>query len=58
VSTPAVSGGRYRLEQPLGHGGMATVYLARDEQLDRAVAVKLLAENLADDATFRKRFLR
>jgi eukaryotic-like serine/threonine-protein kinase len=58
VSAPAVSGGRYRLEQPLGHGGMATVYLARDEQLDRAVAVKLLAENLADDATFRKRFLR
>ena len=58
MSAPAVSGGRYRLEQPLGHGGMATVYLARDEQLDRAVAVKLLAENLADDATFRKRFLR
>jgi serine/threonine protein kinase len=58
VSAPVVSGGRYRLEQPLGHGGMATVYLARDEQLDRAVAVKLLAEKLADDATFRKRFLR
>jgi serine/threonine protein kinase len=58
VSAPAVSGGRYRLERPLGRGGMATVYLAHDEQLDRAVAVKLLAENLADDATFRKRFLR
>jgi eukaryotic-like serine/threonine-protein kinase len=58
VSAPAVSGGRYRLVQPLGHGGMATVYLARDEELDRAVAVKLLAENLADDASFRKRFLR
>jgi eukaryotic-like serine/threonine-protein kinase len=58
VSRPVVSGGRYRLEHPLGHGGMATVFLARDEELDRPVAVKLLAENLADDAAFRKRFLR
>jgi serine/threonine protein kinase len=58
VSVPVVSGGRYRLAEPLGHGGMATVYLARDEELDRPVAVKLLAENLADDAALRKRFLR
>jgi serine/threonine protein kinase len=58
VSVPVVSGGRYRVEQPLGHGGMATVYLAHDEELDRPVAVKLLAENLADDAALRKRFLR
>jgi serine/threonine protein kinase len=58
VSKPVGSGGRYRLEHPLGHGGMATVFLARDEELDRPVAVKLLAENLADDAAFRKRFLR
>ena len=58
MSAPAVSGGRYRLGQPLGHGGMAAVYLARDEELDRAVAVKLLAENLAGDVALRKRFLR
>jgi eukaryotic-like serine/threonine-protein kinase len=37
---------------------MATVYLARDEELDRLVAIKLLAENLAGDAAFRERFLR
>jgi serine/threonine-protein kinase len=37
---------------------MATVYLARDSELDRPVAVKLLAENLAGDAAFRRRFLR
>jgi serine/threonine-protein kinase len=50
--------GRYRLEQPLGHGGMATVYLAHDEELHRPVAIKLLAEHLSGDADFRKRFLR
>src|SRR3954452_60390 len=50
--------GRYRLERPLGHGGMATVYLAQDEELHRPVAVKLLAENLAGNADFRVRFLR
>jgi eukaryotic-like serine/threonine-protein kinase len=50
--------GRYRLERPLGHGGMATVYLARDEELHRPVAIKLLAENLANDPAFRERFLR
>jgi eukaryotic-like serine/threonine-protein kinase len=37
---------------------MATVYLAHDAELDRPVAVKLLAESLAGDAAFRRRFLR
>jgi eukaryotic-like serine/threonine-protein kinase len=37
---------------------MASVYLARDTDLDRPVAVKLLAENLAGDESFRERFLR
>ena len=58
MSTEAVAAGRYRLVRPLGHGGMATVYLGRDSELDRPVAVKLLAENLAGDAAFRQRFLR
>jgi serine/threonine protein kinase len=54
----AVAEGRYRLERPLGHGGMATVYLGRDSELDRPVAVKVLAEDLAGDDAFRKRFIR
>jgi eukaryotic-like serine/threonine-protein kinase len=53
-----LAGGRYRLEHSLGRGGMATVFLARDEELARPVAIKLLAENLAGDTAFRDRFLR
>ena len=56
--TTSFGGGRYRLERPLGHGGMATVFLARDEELDRPVAIKVLAQNLAGDKAFRERFLR
>jgi serine/threonine-protein kinase len=50
--------GRYRLEGRLGSGGMSTVQRAFDERLERQVAVKLLAEHLADDATFVSRFQR
>ena len=50
--------GRYRLERSLGQGGMATVFAARDEELHRPVAVKLLAENLGHDPELRARFLR
>jgi serine/threonine protein kinase len=50
--------GRYRLESRLGVGGMSTVMLAFDERLERYVAVKLLAEHLADDPTFVSRFRR
>ena len=49
---------RYRLERRLGVGGMATVQLAFDTRLERNVAVKLLAEHLADDASFVSRFRR
>ena len=51
-------GGRYRLEGRLGFGGMSTVHRAFDERLERQVAVKLLAEHLADDPTFVSRFQR
>jgi serine/threonine-protein kinase len=50
--------GRYQLEDRLGVGGMSTVYLAFDQRLERRVAIKLLAEHLADDATFVSRFRR
>ena len=50
--------GRYRLESRLGFGGMSTVQLAMDMRLERQVAVKLLAEHLADDPAFVSRFQR
>jgi serine/threonine protein kinase len=49
---------RYRLERRLGVGGMATVQLALDTRLERRVAVKLLAEHLAQDSSFVSRFRR
>jgi eukaryotic-like serine/threonine-protein kinase len=54
----ALFAGRYRLERRLGVGGMATVQLAFDTRLERHVAVKLLAEHLAEDANFVSRFRR
>jgi serine/threonine-protein kinase len=50
--------GRYRLEGRLGVGGMSTVHLAFDQRLERYVAIKLLAEHLADDPAFVSRFRR
>jgi hypothetical protein len=49
-------GGRYRLESLAGRGGMALVFRAWDELLERPVAVKVLAENLAADEAFVSRF--
>jgi serine/threonine-protein kinase len=50
--------GRYRVLSHLADGGMATVYLALDERLDREVAVKVMHDNLARDTTFVTRFRR
>ncbi|HEX2294160.1 MAG TPA: serine/threonine-protein kinase [Actinomycetota bacterium] len=48
--------GRYVLVEPLGRGGMAEVWLARDERLERDVAVKFMAPNLCGDPEFLVRF--
>jgi serine/threonine protein kinase len=58
MSVETIAEGRYRIDESLGHGGMASVYLAHDSELDRPVAIKVLADNLASDPTFRERFLR
>ena len=50
--------GRYELHRRLGRGGMAEVYLARDQLLDRPVAVKVLFPALATDQGFVERFRR
>jgi len=49
---------RYRIERRIGTGGMADVFLARDETLGRRVAIKILAERYAQDDAFLERFRR
>jgi serine/threonine protein kinase len=58
VTAPTQVAGRYRLERRLGAGGMSTVFQATDTVLERPVAVKLLAEHLAEDEAFVARFRR
>src|SRR5687767_64863 len=50
--------GEYSLQRELGRGGMGIVYLARDVQLDRDVAIKVLPTHLAGTAESRERFVR
>src|SRR4029453_3112465 len=49
--------GRYQVEKILGQGSFGLVYLAHDDQLQRAVALKLLRTDRAEDRKLRQRFL-
>src|SRR5918997_3224245 len=56
--TGTVLSARYRLESKLGSGGMSTVYLARDETLERPVAVKVMHAEISDQPDQIERFRR
>ena len=56
--SPTTFGGRYELHRRLARGGMADVFLARDQLLGRPVAVKVLFPEYATDPTFVERFRR
>lgn len=58
LALQAALAGEYSLQRELGRGGMGIVYLARDVQLDRDVAIKVLPSHLASSPKSRERFLR
>jgi serine/threonine protein kinase len=58
LSVEALIDERYEILGTIGSGGMAVVYRAHDRELERDVAIKLLAEHLAADKEFRERFMR
>src|SRR3954467_9970437 len=58
LALQAALAGEYSLQRELGRGGMGIVYLARDVQLDRDVAIKVLPSHLARTDASRERFLR
>jgi eukaryotic-like serine/threonine-protein kinase len=56
MPAPGSQLGRYELREPIGSGGMATVYKGYDPVLDREIAIKILPVNLAKREIYRKRF--
>src|SRR5947207_10406823 len=58
MSQQTVFNGRYELHRRLARGGMADVFLARDQLLDRPVAIKVLFAEFATDPNFVERFRR
>ena len=57
MTEPPAIVGRYHVERLIAHGGMGSLYLARDPAIDRQVVIKLLQEGF-DDAAARERFAR
>ena len=57
MASPAVIVGRYRVVTLIAHGGMGSLYLARDPAIDRTIALKLLQKGF-DDESARERFAR
>src|SRR5712692_5897369 len=53
-----VLGDRYQLQEPIGRGGMATIYRGRDKRMERVVAIKVLRDIYSTDAKFVTRFQR
>src|SRR5215831_19194788 len=56
--TAATKLGPYEIQSPLGAGGMAEVYRARDTRLERTVAIKILPAHFSSDPLRRQRFER
>ncbi|WP_460721239.1 Stk1 family PASTA domain-containing Ser/Thr kinase [Microbacterium aureliae] len=56
TAEPRVLAGRYRIDEPIGRGGMAQVFRGYDLTLGREVAIKVLDRELAGDNAFRTRF--
>jgi serine/threonine protein kinase len=53
-----IDGGRYHVRELIGHGGMASVYLAHQISVDRMVAIKFIQTRLLIDENLKKRFHR
>lgn len=58
MSQQRIINGRYEVGELIGRGGMADVYLGRDERLGRTVAIKMMRADLARDPQFQTRFRR
>lgn len=58
MSQQRIINGRYEVGELIGRGGMADVYLGRDQRLGRTVAIKMMRPDLARDPQFQTRFRR